>query len=163
MNTFSRRPHGRIGKSHGFATVEAAIVLPVFLMLMLASAELGRAFYQYNTLTKSVRNGARFMAAHALYGSTGKINPTDDPDWTSKTTATQNLVVCGKASCDANEALLEGLTEDDVTVTPVDTTHVNVTASYAYQPLFAASIPTFGYGSLTAPVTLTASLTMRGL
>ena len=36
----------------GIAAIEMAITLPVLLLLLVGTAELGRAFYQYNELTK---------------------------------------------------------------------------------------------------------------
>ena len=43
----------------GIAAIEMVITLPVLLLLLVGMAELGRAFYQYNTLTKSIRAGIR--------------------------------------------------------------------------------------------------------
>ena len=40
----------------GIAMVEFVIVLPICLILLMATAEFGRAFMQYNTLTKAVRD-----------------------------------------------------------------------------------------------------------
>ncbi|MEJ2115423.1 MAG: pilus assembly protein, partial [Gammaproteobacteria bacterium] len=70
----------------GLAAVEFVVILPILLLLMLASAELGRAFYQYNTLTKTVRDGARYLADNSLIGTTGLI------DITGEASNTQNLV-----------------------------------------------------------------------
>lgn len=46
----------------GAAIVEFALVLPLLLILTFVTTEFGRALYQYNILTKSVRNAARYLA-----------------------------------------------------------------------------------------------------
>ena len=80
--------HARQG---GAVIVELAIVLPIMLFLMLATAEFGRAFFQYNTLTKAVRDGGRYAAANALAGSLGTL------DVNAIAAETQQLVVYGNA------------------------------------------------------------------
>lgn len=49
-------------KQSGVAIVEFALVLPFMLMLVFMTTELGRAVYQYNTITKSVRDAVRYMS-----------------------------------------------------------------------------------------------------
>jgi Flp pilus assembly protein TadG len=53
----SRRTLGR-----GAALVELALVLPYLIVLSALVVEFGRAIYQYNILTKSVRDAARYLA-----------------------------------------------------------------------------------------------------
>ena len=52
-----RQPRSR---NRGAVLVETVVVLPLLLALILETAEFGHAFWQYSTLTKSVRDGARF-------------------------------------------------------------------------------------------------------
>jgi hypothetical protein len=52
-------------RQRGTAIVEFALVLPVLLVLTFTVTELGRAFYQYNVLAKSVREAARYLAMRA--------------------------------------------------------------------------------------------------
>lgn len=49
-------------KQHGVALVEFALILPFLLVLSIVTFELGRAIWQYNTLTKSVRDAARYLS-----------------------------------------------------------------------------------------------------
>ena len=51
----ARRARPRGGQS----TVELALLLPVFLLVLVGVVDLGRAFYRYAVLTNSVREGAR--------------------------------------------------------------------------------------------------------
>jgi Flp pilus assembly protein TadG len=56
MNTCSPR---RRGTKRGQALVEFALVLPLFILLLVAIFDLGRAVFAYNTLTNAAREGAR--------------------------------------------------------------------------------------------------------
>lgn len=51
----------RIANEHsrGQALVEFALVIPLFLLLLLALFDLGRAVFAYNTLTNAAREGVR--------------------------------------------------------------------------------------------------------
>ena len=51
----------------GVQLVEVTIVIPIFLMLFAATAEFGRYFYEYTTLAKASRGGARYLTT-ALVG-----------------------------------------------------------------------------------------------
>jgi hypothetical protein len=46
----------------GVALVEFALILPLLLILTFITTEYGRALYQYNVLTKSVRDAVRFLS-----------------------------------------------------------------------------------------------------
>lgn len=69
-------------KQSGVAIVEFALVLPLLLILTFITTEFGRALYQYNILTKSVRGAARYMS-------------TQTPGDTTKYPIAKNLVVYG--------------------------------------------------------------------
>lgn len=64
----------------GVALIEFALVLPFLLLLAFITTEYGRALYQYNTLSKSVRDAVRFLSVQ---------NPGE------MTTEAKNLVVYG--------------------------------------------------------------------
>lgn len=46
----------------GSAAVELALVFPILLAIVLGSVEMGNFFYNQHTLTKAVRDGARYAA-----------------------------------------------------------------------------------------------------
>jgi Flp pilus assembly protein TadG len=52
-------------RQKGAAAVEFAILVPFMILMALGVTELGRAFYQYNTLTKSLRDGVRYLSTQA--------------------------------------------------------------------------------------------------
>ncbi len=49
-------------KQNGVALVEFALILPLLLLLTFITTEFGRAMYQYNTITKSVRDAVRYLS-----------------------------------------------------------------------------------------------------
>jgi Flp pilus assembly protein TadG len=49
----------------GVALVEFALILPMLVMLLFLTTEFGRAYYQYDTITKSVRQAARYLSVRA--------------------------------------------------------------------------------------------------
>lgn len=145
------------GAQRGLAAVELAILLPVFLMLLLGTAELGRACLEYNTLTKSVREGARYLSARALNGA-GVVSLS-----AADLLVGRRLVVYGNPA-GSGKPRLSGLALDDVLVGTATAdpggAHVVVTASREYTPLFVA-IPRFGRGADVAPPgTMTAASAM---
>lgn len=150
-------------RQRGVAAVELAILLPFLLLLVLGTAEFGRAFFQYNTLTKAVRNGARFLSANVLLGTSTGVIPNPIP--AQLVTQIQNLVVCGQIACGNNPAFVSGLTSSNVTITRLNGQFIRVTVNYPYQPmLFPNSLPTFGLGNpIPLNFNLQASVVMRAL
>jgi hypothetical protein len=141
----------------GLAAVEFMIVAPVLLMLLLAIAEFSNALQQYNTLTQAVREGARYGAGRAGVGSTGTAQ---EGEWMA---AAASLTVFGNL-IGSGVPRLPNLSEELVTVSLADSEHITVSATYPYQPLFAA-IPTFGLreGPIVPNFVLRATVTMRAL
>lgn len=148
----------------GIAAVEFAIILPVVMLLMLATAELGRVFYQYNTLTKAVENGARYLAAVAITGTTGVI--IEDIRNSVEALNAKNLVVYGKMT-GGSVPVLENLSIDNIDVMEfpegVGADHVRVSATYIYRPMFVL-LPMFGFGpDDVRGIEFTPSVIMRAL
>ncbi|HEX2494326.1 MAG TPA: TadE family protein [Steroidobacter sp.] len=145
-------------RCRGVATVEFAIVAPVLLLLMLATAELGRLAYQYNTLTKAVRDGVRFAVNEAAVGSTRIVNITP-----LVRTQTLNLVVSGNVN-GVGAPLLPGLSVENVSISNDANGFISVSADYIYSPAFRGTLPTFGLGEpINLNLSLTATVVMRAL
>ena len=89
----------------GVQLVELAIVLPILLILFAATAEFGRYFYEYTTLAKAARIGTRYQV-------TAKVNCFE-------ATQAKRLVVYGNTA-GTGSPLIDGLTTDNVTVSPND-------------------------------------------
>ena len=50
----------------GVAIIEFALILPFLLLLTFITTEFGRAIWEYNTLTKSVRDASRYLATQPV-------------------------------------------------------------------------------------------------
>ncbi len=142
----------------GVVIVEFIIVLPICLMLMMATAEFARAFLQYNALTKAVQDGARHVAANAIQGSTGVVSVTG-----ALQTQAQNLVVYGN-TVGAGSPRLPGLVAGNVAAVNAGAGNITVTATYPYGSIFVF-VPEFFYGGgvNVSAYTFQAAVTMRAL
>ena len=60
-------------QQHGQSVLEFAMVLPLMLLIVFGIIEFGRAYYQYNTLTKAIRDGARYMSKH-IYSTNSLVS-----------------------------------------------------------------------------------------
>lgn len=148
----------RRSRQSGLAMVESAIVLPLIIFLMLATAEVGRAISQYNTLTKALRDGTRFLT-NSPTNEAGVAQPT-----AAKKLSARNLVVFGNTA-GTGASILPGMTLANV-ANPivVNDRYIRITATYTFQSMFA-SLPALGLGvggGIAIPQ-FNASVTMRNL
>jgi Flp pilus assembly protein TadG len=90
----------------GTQMIEFAIIFPVLVLLFAGTTELGRLFYQYTTLAKATRAGARYLSTVPNVGTS--------------TGAAKNVVLCGNpAGCGGGDPLIvPGLLAANVVVTP---------------------------------------------
>jgi Flp pilus assembly protein TadG len=139
----------------GLAVVEFVIMLPFLILVALAVTELGRGMYQYNTLSKAVHDGARYLSDNAM-NTVGQISIDSDLELQTK-----RIVVYGTIDTSGNK-VLPNLTVADITVSQeflplsdsgTDDNHVRVTASYDFTPIFPA-LSVLGY-SLIPEITVT--------
>jgi hypothetical protein len=149
----SRTQLNGIRRQHGIAVIELAIVAPIMLLILLGVAEMGRALFQYNTLSKAVRDSARYYSTEVFGGNNiaGAIN----------------LVKYGQIG--VGTPLLPG----PPPVVPLPTTVINATGTYvtvtgSYTFTFLPGNPLAGmvgwFGSaLPNPFVLTATSTMRAI
>lgn len=143
-------------RQNGVALVEFALVLPLLLILTFMVTEYSRALYQYNVLTKSVRDAARYLS-------------NQSPG--TKITEAKNLVVFGNLT-GTGVPLAYGLTLDQVkgpewlsagTAPVVNTVTIQIghgrtgtdPQKYTFRPLFA-SVFGLSFGDITfAPIRAT--------
>ena len=137
----------------GLQLVEAAIVIPIFLLLFAATAEFGRFFYEYTTLAKAARVGSRYVSTNLL--STAEKNTA------------KNLVVYGSPTA-TDKPILPGLDPNHVIITPnagsgviPETVTVQI-VGYTYDPIFDLGLLT-GSDDLSLNVDVSPSVTMRYL
>jgi hypothetical protein len=99
----------RFNSMSGAVIVEFAIIMPLLVLLVFGITELGRALYQWNTLTKAVAIGARYMARSNgnLINDECVENKGADGTWVKHETTAKNLIVYGQMA--AGDPLLPGL------------------------------------------------------
>jgi Flp pilus assembly protein TadG len=135
-----------------------ALVTPILLAMMLATAEVTRVFVDHNTLTKAVRNGARYVAANAYQGTTGVIAVG-----ATLTAETRNLVVYGNTA-GTGAPVLPGLTAADITVTDIGANNIRVSAAHTISGILGPVLRSFSGGPDISMVhNLEATVTMRAL
>ena len=87
----------------GLHLVEFSLVIPIMLILFGAVAEFGRYFYEYTTVAKAARVGARYLASKSV--ASGKDYSGD----------AKNLVVFGNIA-GTGAPVLEGLSANNVDI-----------------------------------------------
>jgi Flp pilus assembly protein TadG len=126
--------------TRGAALAEAAVSLPLLVLMLGAAAEFGRFIYYFNTLSTATRAGARYVSTREVSGPNVGTNITD----------TKNLVIYGNTAGSGGNVLnTSGLTISHVEICGITggvTTcpatgvpqliRVRITG-YAYTPLFA--------------------------
>ncbi|RKZ62233.1 MAG: hypothetical protein DRQ44_11155 [Gammaproteobacteria bacterium] len=128
-------------KQRGIAAIEFAIVVPVMLFLMLATAEFGRVFYHYNTLTKAVQTGARYASKPLM--TTNELTNLD-AGFKQKI---QNFVVYGNEN-GGGAAVLNGFAASSTNVsisTDIANKTITIEAQYNYDFAVLSDLPFIGY------------------
>lgn len=137
----------------GVAAIEMGLLLPFLLVLAFGLTELGRAFYQYNTLTKAVRDGARHLSQYAP-GDAARIGEA------------KQLVLCGRIGDCPNGPLVPGMSLSNISVYDrisdpsrcdlqatgrgtVNLVRVEV-SDFTFQSLVPAFIPSVRFSSIQA-------------
>lgn len=152
------RQSNSLDRQNGLALVETMIVTPLLLFLMLATAEVTNAFVDHNTVSKSVRGAARYVANNSLLGTTGTVVLSAEV-----TNDARNLVIYGNVA-GSGAPLVRGLAAADVQVTDLGDNTIQVTASYPYTSILGGTLPSFGLGSdLNFGITLVATVAMKAL
>jgi Flp pilus assembly protein TadG len=133
-------------RQQGVALVEFALLLPFMTAMIFMVTEIGRAYYQYNTIAKSVREAARYLSVRA---------PNVDVD------KARNIVVYGNPN-GTGKPLALGLSLSNVPVPTWGTTGtypalstVTISVSgYRYVPLagnvFGIAFNTITFGPIQA-------------
>lgn len=101
---------GRRERSRGQSLVEFAFVFPLIAMLAFAFVDLGRAVFDYNTLTNAAREAARVAAVNQVDPVAGPYQcfankPVEDvatPTWTFRGCAVLHGSVLGVRSSDVS-------------------------------------------------------------
>jgi Flp pilus assembly protein TadG len=121
-----------VREERGQEIIEFAFMLPLLALFLAGAIDFGRAYYEYNILTKSVRNAARYLST-AVIASDGTIPAI-------YVTRAKNIAVYG--SITPGTPILPTLTTAQITVPPgtvasASVIYVTVSANYQYQSLFS--------------------------
>lgn len=143
-------------RSTGIAAVEFVVAVPILIFFMLAVAELGRAFLQYDTLSYSVRSSARFVSANAIDATTGEI------DVSAVAEEAKNLAVYGTIG-KGSKSVLPGFTPGQVSVLNAGNGNIEVVGNYAYQPLLGGPLPMLRGGPASTMFQMRISVTMPAI
>jgi len=113
----------------GLQLVELTIVIPILLMMFAATAEFGRYFYEYTTLAKAARGGARYLSTTQI-----RLDGSQDTD-------AKKIIVYGNADGTGSPILpgldvnnVEIIREGPIALVP-ETVTVNI-INYEHQPIF---------------------------
>lgn len=145
-------------RQRGVAAIEFAIVVPLCLFLLLAVSEFGRAIWQYNTLTRTVRDATRFASSSALQGQSQVVRIDD------QLISEVGRVAAYGTPLGSSAPLLPDLSPANFTITDEGGGVISVTVSYPYQPLLGAVLPrVMQSGAITSAFTMRAQVTMRAI
>lgn len=126
----------------GVAIVEFALILPFLIFFSFLTVEFGRAIWEYNTLTKSVRDAARYLSLQT-------------PNSAEHIAKARNLMLYGKLE-GTGPPLALGLTAANVpdptwqtagTNPVINTVTVRIN-NYTFTPM-VASVFGFSFGPIT--------------
>ncbi|MGH8241737.1 MAG: TadE/TadG family type IV pilus assembly protein [Steroidobacteraceae bacterium] len=154
-----RRDFAGPSRERGIAAVEFVITAPLIIFLLLAGAELGRAFVHYTQLSQLVRDAARYVSEHSINGTTGVVSIS-----TTTITRARNLAVYGNI-VGTGDAMLPQYQPSHVQVVNAGGDNIRVDAIYPYQPMLGATLPRFGIGSGSTALNFTMhiAVTMRAI
>jgi hypothetical protein len=154
-----RREFHGLNRARGIATVEFVVCAPFLLLLMLTATEVGRAFIHYQTLTYSVRQGARYLSEHSIDGTTGvvSLSPTTIQE-------ARNLAVYGNI-LGTGSPKLPNYQATQLQIVDAGGGNVRITATYPYQPMLGSVMPTvgFGRGTFALAFNMQTAVTLRAI
>jgi len=105
--------------SRGAAAAEMALLLPLAILLLFGSLEMGYFFYAQHQVVKGVRDGARYASRQSFSyfscGSTSLLSPAGLPTGTALATKIKNMTRTGRIV--GGKSRIPGWTDSDITVT----------------------------------------------
>ncbi|GAB3545528.1 hypothetical protein GCM10027343_22070 [Noviherbaspirillum agri] len=126
----------------GAAAIEFALMLVIMIPLAFGITELGRAFYQYNSLVKATRDGARVLAK----GGSGAAG------------AARCFTVYGNPTCSGTpvieglaEAMVQTTTDQEVQLGALTVKMATVTITgYQFKSLVPMVVTDIGFGPISS-------------
>jgi hypothetical protein len=157
------RPRPRRRRSSGQALVEFAFVFPVITFLAFAFIDIGRAAFQWNTLSSAARQAARVAVVNQVDPASGPWNclpnkpveSTVTPNWTFRGCGITAGATIGVRSADITASFAAPPGTDLKCTTKLNVgCIVTVTITSRYIPITPLA------GSIIGPITMTAKSEM---
>ena len=139
-----RKLHGRDHppgeRRFGQSLVELSVALPIMLLIMLGTIDVGRLFFGYINVTNAVREGAGY-AAH---------NPTRTSEIAGRVTSHASNLPAASIGVSCTGACIQG-------------DHVTVTAQWTFTPIYGSFFSTYFPGSGLGSISLRTQNTVKVL
>jgi hypothetical protein len=134
-------------KQRGIAAIEFTIILPLFLVIIFFTAELGRALYQYSQLTRMIRDAGRHLSQTII--TTGNGVPADliDLSCNDCISDTKNILIYGASSGATPQLSGISITNISISEFPIDSEIMVISVDYDWTPIFFDKLSGFGFGS----------------
>ena len=98
----------------GLAAIEFVLVLPLLLILAFSIIDFGRLLYQYDALTKSTRDAAKYVA-RAVKPAANAL-AVEIAAYDAIVVEAQLLALCGKTTACGSSTLVNGLSASNISV-----------------------------------------------
>ncbi|ABV87336.1 TadE/TadG family type IV pilus assembly protein [Shewanella pealeana] len=134
-------------KQKGLAAVEFTLLVPFFLFLIFAVAELGRGLYQYSQLTRMIRDAGRHLSQSIITTRNGVPSDLIDQNCDNCISDTLNILMYGANT--GTSKLLSGIEITDISISefPIDSGILVISVDYNWTPIFFDKLSGFGFNN----------------
>jgi Flp pilus assembly protein TadG len=143
----------RARRQDGQALIEAALVIPLLLLIAVGIFEFGRAYQTWQILTNAAREGARMAVVPYNPGTAGIVNRV------------QQYMLDGQLPAAAVAAASVTITPTTIAVAgaggPVNVSASQVTITYPYDFVVLRPIARLMSGNINGPMNIQTSAVMR--
>lgn len=111
MNILNKMNVNNSHKQSGLAALEFVLLLPTMLFIAFVVVDFARLLYQYDTLTKSTRDAARYISL--------QVRPSDyatNASYNAAIANAQNLALCGSIAACGTNTLVKNLTTSNISI-----------------------------------------------
>ena len=98
----------------GLAAIEFVLVLPVLLILAFGIIDFGRLLFQYDALTKSTRDAAKYVA-RAVKPAANAL-AVEIAAYDAIVVEAQRLALCGRTTACGSSTLVSGLSASNISI-----------------------------------------------
>src|SRR5512145_2948619 len=139
-------------KQQGLALIELGLIIALLIAITFGITEFGRAMYQYNTLAKAARDGARFLAVRNPSDPIALSQVQCNPGC-SGATLVPGLTLSMVSVCHAMDPLCAATHQSQGASPVINLVTVTIggaNAPFTFQSLFSFVVPDIQFGAITA-------------